>query len=166
MLSIKKLIGAESLIGFGASLIIGWFLWRYDANETVPFYVVGALISLCGFLLWLIVILWLKMPDNVEKQIESKLLNLKILQIQQTDTELIVILEPNKLLFPHSTVTIFRNINNFDEYVGTGWVTETHNSNGKAQINLIHFKGTITKNDIPTLVAKIGSYYWQQPQNR
>lgn len=167
----KDVIGSESLISFIASIALSYVLWRYEPKENITVGVTVFFICVSIIAIWIATLIYRKklslqeevvklredLKENKERKAKEE--RLAVVQVHENNgennSELILILKPNKLLYRDVFVTVFKKTKNYEEYIATGKVINVQ-ENELVQVNIISNRDSISDIDIPLLVLRIG----------
>ena len=110
----KDVIGSESLISFIASIALSYVLWRYEPKENITVGVTVFFICVSIVAIWIATLIYRKklslqeevvklredLKENKERKAKEE--RLAVVQVHENNgennSELILILKPNKLL--------------------------------------------------------------------
>lgn len=169
--NMKDVIGSESLISFIASIALSYVLWRYEPKENITVGVTVFFICVSIIAIWIATLIYRKklslqeevvklredLKENKERKAKEE--RLAVVQVHENNgennSELILILKPNKLLYRDVFVTVFKKTKNYEEYIATGKVINVQ-ENELVQVNIISNRDSISDIDIPLLVLRIG----------
>lgn len=169
--NMKDVIGSESLISFIASIALSYVLWRYEPKENITVGVTVFFICVSIVAIWIATLIYRKklslqeevvklredLKENKERKAKEE--RLAVVQVHENNgennSELILILKPNKLLYRDVFVTVFKKTKNYEEYIATGKVINVQ-ENELVQVNIISNRDSISDIDIPLLVLRIG----------
>ena len=140
----------ESLWGFVAAGFFAFILWCFKPYDFIEVWKAGFLLFLSISSIWFAVLHWLKISETTRKE----LLTIEPTALTTMNNETILLLKPNKMLFMGALVTIHQRINEIENYVATGQVTNIQ-SDGRIQLTIIS-PCTIKPEDLPTLVLMLG----------
>jgi len=169
--NMKDVIGSESLISFIASIALSYVLWRYEPKENITVGVTVFFICVSIVAIWIATLIYRKklslqeevvklredLKENKERKAKEE--RLAVVQVHENNgennSELILILKPNKLLYRDVFITVFKKTKNYEEYIATGKVINVQ-ENELVQVNIISNRDSISDIDIPLLVLRIG----------
>lgn len=140
----------ESLWGFVAAGFFALILWCFKPYDYIEVWKAGFLLFLSISSIWFAVLHRLMISETTRKE----LLTIEPIALTTMNNETVLLLKPNKMLFIGALVTIHQRINEIENYVATGQVTNIQ-SDGRIQLTIIS-PCTIKPEDLPTLVLMLG----------